>query len=114
MVEKIKQKKQRSWTPVWVACLLLIGVAAWTSTLLPQPAVKSERETGVEKQETTAPYLGIWEGKLARFDGVNAEPEEIYDVSVSSLPKEEQERLKDGVTWEDDETLSMLIDGYTS
>ncbi len=112
-MEKTKQKKQRSWTPVWVACLLLIGVAAWTSTLLPQPAVKSERETGVEKQQT-APYLGVWEGKLARFDGVNPEPEEIYDVSVASLPKEEQQRLKEGVTWENDEALAMLIDGYTS
>lgn len=107
-----KREKQRRWTPVWVACLLLIGVAAWTSTLLPQPDEKTEREAGVEQQ--TAPYLGIWEGKLARFNGVNPEPEEIYDVSVSSLPKEEQERLKYGVTWGDDETLAMLIDGYTS
>ncbi len=112
-MEETKREKQKRWTPVWVACLLLIGVAAWTSTLLPQSDAKDEREAGVEEQ-AAVPYLGIWEGKLARFDGVSTEPEEIYDVFVSSLPKEEQERLKNGVTWEDDEMLAMLIDGYTS
>ncbi len=112
-MKETKHEKQRRWTPVWVACLLLIGVAAWTSTLLPQPEAKSEREIGVEQQKA-APYLGVWEGKLAQFDGVNTEPTEVYDVSISSLPKEEQERLREGVTWEDDEMLAMLIDGYTS
>ena len=105
-----KREKTRRWTPEWVACFLLIGVAAWTSTLLPQPKANGEQ---VEKQQTT-PYLGVWEGKLARFDGVNREPMEIYDVFVSSLPKEEQERLKEGVTWENEEAFALLMDGYTS
>ena len=109
----MKQKDKRWWTPVWVSCLLLIGIAAWTSTLLPQPTPKNEYGTGAEKQGAT-PFLGVWEGKLARFDGVNPEPQEVYDVVVSSLPKEEQERLKNGVTWADEEALALLIDGYTS
>lgn len=113
MVEETKNEKRRHWTPVWVACLLLIGVAAWVSTLLPQPIAKSEGQPQAEEQ-AKAPYLGVWEGKVARFDGKNAEPQEVYDVAVSSLPEEEQQRLKNGVTWEDEEMLAMLLEAYTS
>lgn len=112
MPQETKSQKRKRWTPVWVACLLLIGVAAWTSTLLPQPAAKSEHEAGVEKREAV-PYLGVWEGQLARFDGVNDTPEEVYEVRISSLPESEQKRLESGITWESEEAFAQLIEAYT-
>jgi hypothetical protein len=108
--QETKSQKRKQWTPVWVACLLLVGIAAWTSTLIP---MKNNPEQKAQSEKSPLPYLGIWEGNLARFDGENTVPEEVYEVRVSSLPKEEQNRLKNGITWESEEAFAELIEAYT-
>ena len=110
MPQKTKSQQQKRWTPVWVACLLLIGVAAWTSTLLP---TVSKPEQKVQSEKKGSPYLGVWKGNLARFDGVNDTPEEVYEVRISSLPESEQKRLERGITWESEEAFAELIEAYT-
>lgn len=72
--------------------------------------------------EPTAPKLieqetytvGVWEGKLALFESSAEFPVKLYDVAITSLPPEEQQRLRTGITVRSDGELEMLLEDYTS
>lgn len=58
--------------------------------------------------------LGVWEGNLAVFEGDGEFPVQLYDVSIASLPTEEQQRLKTGITVQSNGELQALLEDYTS
>lgn len=58
--------------------------------------------------------IGVWENKLAVFHAGSAEPMQIYDVYIASLPEEEQERLRAGVVAENAAALASFLEDYTS
>ncbi len=58
--------------------------------------------------------IGVWEGQLAVFEGENGYPKQLLEVEVAGLPKEEQERLKQGVSVETEQQLYLLLEDYTS
>lgn len=64
--------------------------------------------------ERAAYTLGVWEGQLAVFQGDNAFPQQLYEVSVAALPRVEQERLKNGIAVENEAELLRLLEDYTS
>ena len=43
----------------------------------------------------------------------NGEPQEVFDVFTSSLPRGEAERIYKGITVEGDEALQKLIEDFT-
>lgn len=96
--------------PVLIACVLLIGIAAWASVLLPQKTDTKSAPTERGSQQ----ILREWNGQIALFEGDSAEPAEVYEVTVAALPREEQERLREGIVIESEEALSSLLDNYTS
>ena len=57
--------------------------------------------------------VGTWEGRLAVFALGEAQPMQVYEVYIASLPPEEQVRLREGVTVPDRPTLAALIEDYT-
>ena len=67
-----------------------------------------------ENGEAAAYTLGVWEGKLAVYEGGAAFPMKLYEVSVSSLPPEEQQRLQDGISVASAGELQRLLEDYTS
>lgn len=109
----MSEDKQRRWMPALVAAFVLIGAAAWASALIPM-----DDEVPIEPtEEKTAVYarrLGEWRGQLALFEEGATEPIEVYDVSVLSLPTEEQERIREGITVENEDVLAELLENYTS
>ena len=101
---------QRRMLPAVIACLILIGIAAWVSVLLPQ-----ESETdGTPVKQAEQQILREWNGQVALFRGDAAEPTEVYEVTVAALPQEEQQRLQTGIVIDNEEMLAELIDNYTS
>ena len=58
--------------------------------------------------------LGVWEGQLAVFEGDAAFPQKLYDVPVSALPPNEQEKLKSGIAVATVDELQVLLEDYTS
>ncbi len=102
-------ERDRRWLPAIIAGLLLIGAAAWASALLPENPPGTATQPTASAQQT----LCVWDGKLALFDGAD-EPIEVYEVAVASLPPEEQERVREGITIESEEMLATLLDNYTS
>ena len=58
--------------------------------------------------------IGEWEGKLAVFQPSGSSPSEVFDVYISSLPEEEQQKLQEGIPVYDEETLAGLLEDYTS
>ncbi|HJD23418.1 MAG TPA: hypothetical protein H9694_04645 [Firmicutes bacterium] len=58
--------------------------------------------------------LGEWEGKLAVFAPNGISPQEVYDVYISTLPEEEQQKLEQGIPVYDEGTLAGLLEDYTS
>ena len=52
-----------------------------------------------------------YNGRIAGF--VYGEPQEVFDVFTSSLPRGEAERVYKGITVEGDEALQKLIEDFT-
>ena len=104
---------KRQWVAPLIACTLLVGGAAWASTLLPDP----HAAPSVPKTATTAfavQRLGVWDGKVARFDEDAPSPVQIYDVAVASLPEEIRQALERGVTLSSEAELTEWLDNLTS
>ena len=110
MQKETRAEERKRLTPVLIACVLLIGVAAWVSTLLPGKSDVRNEPT----EPATRQILREWDGQIALFQDDSDEPAEVYEVPVSALPQEEQERLHAGIVIEDDEMLAALLDNYTS
>ncbi len=68
------------------------------------------------KADTTpAPMYTIreWKGQVAVFEGEQPYPKQVYDMPVSGLPPELQQRLTEGVPIYSDMELSILLEDYT-
>ena len=93
-----------------LVCVLLAGV------VLGVMYVRFGREIPryTEEGNTAAYTLGVWEGRLAVFEGEAAFPMKLYEVAVASLPTAEQDRLREGVGVNSLEELQQLLEDYTS
>jgi hypothetical protein len=58
--------------------------------------------------------LGIHEGRIALWRGDDPEPVRVFPYSVATLPKEEQQRLQDGIRIESMAELQRLLEAYLS
>lgn len=116
-----KHVKTNRWMPIGIACALLIGVATWMAALLPL----AETDEPVSRQGNAAGktatmlvrgtyLLKAWNGAVALFVGDSGEPLTVYDVSVQSLPEEEQLLLQAGIAVGSDEELQEILENYTS
>ena len=69
--------------------------------------------------ESTAPdgsekyIMRDYNGRIAVFVYGEDEPQEVFDVFTSSLPRGEAERVYKGITVEGDEALQKLIEDFT-
>ena len=57
--------------------------------------------------------IGVWRGYVAVFEGEQSYPKQIYDMPVSGLPQELQQRVREGVPAYSDTELSLLLEDYT-
>lgn len=86
-----------------LACILL-GVL-YTAFIKDNPPSKTL---------TVPPYtLGVWEGNLAVFEGADTTPMQVYEVDITTLPVEEQQKLMAGIAV-DKTQLQLLLEDYTS
>ncbi len=112
---------------VAIAALLLGLVLAFLSrgsTPEPQPqeepispAQPVENPLPDEPEEPQSPagyLLRDYEGRLAIFREESNTPEMIFDVYTRLLPQADQERLTEGISAPDYETLTRLIEDYIS
>ena len=51
---------------------------------------------------------------MAVFEGDMPYPKQVYDMAVSGLPPELQQRLEEGVPVYSEMELSILLEDYTS
>ena len=97
---------------VLIICLLFWGFSKKPEAEESQPPVSSAVQESVPAQPSRV--LGVWEGKLALYLGVNPVPDEVFDVFITTLPEEEQERLRAGIPITSDTELALLLEDYTS
>ena len=90
-----------------VSSAILLGVSAGTA---PSPAETAAKT--LETAQESYGVLGVWQGQLALFD-TQAQPRRVYEVWVSDLPEEEQERLCDGIPVEDRAAFLALLEEYS-
>ena len=67
-----------------------------------------------EPQNPAGYLLRDYEGRLAIFREESNTPEMIFDVYTRLLPQADQERLTEGISAPDYETLTRLIEDYIS
>lgn len=127
--------EKRGFSPVFfgfaLTVLILSGLLLWGSALLRSPGldpvsappannrpVSSSESASVTADPSEPPAarrrLGVWEGKLALFTEGRESPDEVYDVYIQTLPKEEQERLGRGIEIGSEEELAGWLEDYTS
>jgi hypothetical protein len=109
MPETTKERDKR-WLPVVAICLALIGAAMWVSTLLPTGQARTAETT--ETKSTWPQVLCVREGRLLRTTADGSIVLEEYDVELRTLPDDERERLAAGVTVNDEESLSAILENY--
>ncbi len=92
---------------VWGATALMLTAATLGALLVATP---------LPPQEAPSVYrvIGEWEGRVAVFLPQASSPEQVYDTWVSSLPDEDQRRLREGVTVGDTAELAARLEDYTS
>lgn len=79
------------------------------------PAVSADDSAPAVSSVSAAAYrIGEWEGKLAVFLAGSPSPHEVFDVYVSTLPPEEQQRIESGINVADEVELARLLEDYTS
>lgn len=67
-----------------------------------------------EDGEAAVYTLGVWEGRLAVFEGTAAFPMKLYDVAIATLPPAEQQKLLKGIAVQTAGELQLLLEDYTS
>ena len=78
------------------------------------PAVSADYSAPAVSSVAAAAYrIGEWEGKLAVFLADSPSPDEVFDVYVSTLPPEEQQRISAGIEVADEVELARLLEDYT-
>ncbi len=100
-------KKCIAVTVIAIMCVILFSVL--TLTLDIQSGKPDETESNTPKYT-----LASFEGKLALFEEGYAMPVEIYDVLLSELPEDEQQRISNGIKAYTDEEALKIIEDYTS
>lgn len=58
--------------------------------------------------------IGVWEGKVAIFEGADSYPMQILDTDVAGLPEEQRTQVEAGVRVEKAEELYLILEDYTS
>lgn len=76
--------------------------------------VPAETEVSVSEEEPEKVVLGVFEGKLALFAGKSPYPNLVYDFFVRNLPKEDQERLSEGIPVGSQSELDSLLEDFMS
>ncbi len=67
-----------------------------------------------ENAAVPAYTIGIWEGKVAVYEGADSHPMQIFDTPVTALPAEVREALEKGVRVDRAEELYQILEDYTS
>lgn len=103
------------------ACLLMVlsVVAALFRWEKPQPERQLEAEVSLNEEPLPAveapPYrLGVWQGRVAVFEGESAQPASVLDTPVASLPAPDQQSLEAGIPVYSQEELAGLLEDYGS
>lgn len=91
------------------------GTPAAGGAHLPVQSVENPLPNEPEEPQSPAGYLlRDYEGRLAIFREESNTPEMIFDVYTRLLPQADQERLTEGISAPDYETLTRLIEDYIS
>ena len=96
---------------VSIVCMLLWG---FTRKPASEPGSSLSPAPSASTVAVLHRILGQWNGTLAIFVAGGQTPDEVYDVYVSTLPAEEQTRLRDGIPIYSEEELARLLEDYTS
>jgi hypothetical protein len=111
------------------AGVLLVGATIWAVVNRTDKPIKkndpsSDITTTQNTQTTTTTttattaaqkyIIGSWDDKLAVFIPPDTSPYQLYDIYLASLPEEEQQKLREGIIVNDEQTLASLLEDYTS
>ena len=98
-----------------VITALLLGLVLSFAARGSAPAVPEEPSPAPQQPEPQGGYrLQSYNGRLAIFREGSDTPEMIFDVYTRLLPQADRERLEQGITAPDYETLTRLIEDYIS
>ena len=96
-----------------IAGIILIGYVAVTALLLPQAAAPVAASAGAQEEAAESGYrIGESDGRVAVFR--NGELYLRTETQVSSLPKSDRVRLKEGISVNSIKEIKELLQDYCS
>lgn len=97
---------------------ILVIMVLMTVTVLfekiPGGLLGSTRVSSTLGGNITLYTVKAYKDKIGIFVGNNAEPDQVLDVYLDSLPKAEQSRLNAGIKINSQDDLIKLVEDYTS
>lgn len=72
-----------------------------------------EKEIIIETK-TTYYVIKEYKGRIALFVNNNELPKETYEIFTSSLPSEDAEKIRKGITVTNENDLQRILEDYTS
>ena len=118
-MEKTWQRRG-SLAAVCILAVFSVAIAVWRNAQ-PVPAAQSLPPLQAELSEPTAtesfeaPFrFGIWQGRVAVFEGTGSQPVTVLETTVESLPERDQILLAEGIAVVSKEELASLMEDYGS
>lgn len=68
----------------------------------------------ITETKTTYYVIKEYNGRIALFVNNNELPKETYEIFTSSLPSEDAEKIRKGITVTNENDLQRILEDYTS
>lgn len=101
---------------LWIAAIAACTAMLLTAALFGEAQRIRQTDEPAPSELSRRPWriIGMWNDRVAVYMPQTDMPLEVYDAAVSSLPAEEQARLREGIEVFDSETLAHYLEDYLS
>ncbi len=116
-INKVKTKRKQKENFMKKIIIPLIICAAIIPAFISNNSNNKQNQTETEtttKVSVTLYVLKDYKGRLALFINDNKIPKETYEIFTSSLPPQDAEKLKTGITVSTEAELQLLLEDYIS
>lgn len=99
---------------IWFLAVVLCATVLLLGAILSESQRISEEPQNEDPTGRAYRIIGVWEDHVAVYLPQTDTPERVYEARVSTLPTEEQQKLREGVAVSDSEALAKRLEDYLS
>ncbi len=78
------------------------------------PALEPQQIPATQPPQKERWTIGVWQGRVAVFEGENLDPVRVMETPVIALPEPDRQALEAGIPVDDPVVLAGLLEDYGS